>query len=134
MFDSDIEDIEYVPEPEEEQNPEASEKNKFKLYSSKEMEKHLEEMYEAKRQAKEEKQQKIRDAKQERKDRKEQRAITKESKLKSRKLGADPSLVMQTEEPQEEQEEAEPFAAADDGEVKFRNPLADMSDDDLYIS
>jgi hypothetical protein len=123
MFGSDIEELGYDPEPEEEQNAKDGQK-KFANYSAKELEKHLEEMYEQRKQMKEEKQQKIRDAKQERKDRKEQRIITKQGKLKSRKMGADPKLVQQTEE--DNQEEEEVFADQDAGEIKFRNPLADM--------
>lgn len=77
---------------------------------------------------KEEKEQKIRDAKQERKDRKDQRTHNREQKLKSRKIGADPSLVFEMKHVQEEESEQEdPFMnKGGDNEVKFRNPLAEM--------
>lgn len=62
------------------------------------MERTLEEMYEAKKQIKDEKEQKIRDNKQARKDRREQRSQTQADKLKSRKFGADPALVQPSED------------------------------------
>ena len=65
VFDSEMEDLDYEHISEEE----ADEGNQKIFLSQKDMEKHLEEYYEARRQAKEEKQQQIRDAKQERKDR-----------------------------------------------------------------
>lgn len=70
------------------------------------MEQHLEEIYEARKQIKEEKEQKIRDARQERKDRKEQRYQNREEKLKSRKIGADPALVQSGHTEEAEEEEA----------------------------
>ena len=126
-----MEEISYVPEPEEEKKK--HETKKTAKMNQKEMEKHLEEMYENKRQKIEEKQQQIREAKQERKDRKDQRATHKAQKLKSRKIGADPSIVDRAEDPENE-EEQELFPDGDANEIKFHNPLAEMDDDDLYIS
>lgn len=120
-----MEDLDYEEFSEEEVD---TGKQKVVL-SQKDMEKHLEEYYETRKQAREEKQQKIRDAKQERKDRREQRFLTKEEKLKSRKLGVDEKLVKTQHMEEEEEEQPEEL-----GEVHFKNPLAAMDDDELYIS
>ena len=93
VFGSDIEALEYEPEPEAQLETNSQKQAKFASYNMKDLEKNLEEIYEARKQVKEEKQEKIREAKQERKDRREQRYQHKEAKLKSRKIGADPDLV-----------------------------------------
>lgn len=132
VFGSDIEELDYEPEADAEEKP--AEGKKYMNYNAKEMEKNLEEMYETRKMIKEEKQKVVRDAKQMRKDRRLQRNQHKESRLKSRKIGADPDLVpeMGDEKKRREREASEAsseedlFVPRDDGEVKFRNPLADM--------